>query len=110
MADCTEQRTALPVDLVEVAVAGFEEVWRSRDYSLTLLSVLSATARQEAEFRLRIAPRRDATDALTLAWGVVFPILVRLLQDQGFFAATIDSLIAESAEKVTQVTKSDGGL
>jgi hypothetical protein len=49
MTESTEELTSRPAELVPVAVGAFEEVWRSRDYSLTLLSVLSSSARGEAE-------------------------------------------------------------
>lgn len=109
MAESTEELTARPAELVPVAVAAFEEVWRSRDHSLTLLNVLANFAREEAETRLREAPERDATDALTLAWGVVWPILERLLQQHGYLADTIKALLTEAERQVSHVTESSGG-
>lgn len=98
-----------PADLVPVAVAAFEEVWRSRDHSLTLLSVLSETARDEAQTRLREAPERGPKDALNLAWGVVWPILERLLEEHEYLTGTIKSLLADAQRQVTHVAQTGDG-
>ncbi|MFI0410706.1 hypothetical protein [Actinomadura sp. 3N508] len=109
MSASVESLTSYPADLVPVAVAAFEETWRSRGNSLTLLNVVATGAREEAEFRLREAPERDSTEALTLAWGVVWPILERLLKEHKYLAETINDLIAEAAKQVTHVSESGGG-
>lgn len=109
MTERTETLTSRPAEMVSVAVAAFEETWRSRGNSLTLLNVLANFVREEAETRLREAPERDSTEALTLAWGVVWPILELLLQQHGYLPDTIENLIAESAKQVTHVAESGDG-
>lgn len=109
MTESGKELTSRPAELVPVAVAAFEEVWRSRDYPPTLLNVLASCAREEAETRLSEASERIAADALTLAWGVVWPIFKRLMEEHGFLAETIRDLIAEAAMQVTRVAESSGG-
>jgi hypothetical protein len=98
-----EEATARPAKLVGVAVGAFEEVWRTRERPLVLLHVIATAARNEAETRLNDAPERPPEAALALAWGVVEPILERLLQRHHFLPETIKQLLAESGEAAAKV-------
>ncbi|GAA4230247.1 hypothetical protein GCM10022254_24600 [Actinomadura meridiana] len=108
MTENAEALTARPADMVPVAVGAFEEVWRSRGHFPALLNVITTKASVEAETRLSDVPERDSTEALTVAWGVVWRSLERLMLEHGYLPDTIRRLIAESAKQVRHVAESDG--
>ncbi|WP_242900692.1 hypothetical protein [Actinomadura terrae] len=99
----SDNSAARPAELVPVAVATFEEVWRTQGRSLTLLRAIAAPALDEAETRLGGAPARPPKAALVLAWGVVEPILERLLVRHEFLPDTIKGLLKETGDAVAGV-------
>ncbi|RKS70856.1 hypothetical protein BZB76_5336 [Actinomadura pelletieri DSM 43383] len=88
----TGELTARPEALVPVAVAAYEQAWRTERMPMRLGHVVLAIAEDEARGLLAATAETRASDALRTACDVVHPVMRSVLLTQGYLPDTANRL------------------